>query len=436
MSIKSPIDRSKSPDVAGPALLYFSAGAWTHQFPIGELRYPIYLIAKKYPVLYVEPPLTWRDWLGGGRRVDIFHKEGNLRTISDSNLTIFTPAAALPYSVRLPLPRFIKNLILKHNAAIIARQAMKVFHKLFPQKEKPDILWGTIFHHSEFLKIIPATHKLAIIDDNFPLSPVFNKAQQKEVARMERRLMRRAEAIFTTSRTLFDEKRKTNPVAYMLENGVSELFLPENRPRLTPFEEAVPKSEKEIIAQIRKLPRPRIGYIGAVNIRLKMTMIQEILKLPDSHCIIFVGNIDDSFPKALFARLKEKSNVHFFPFVSHALIPSALEQMDALLLPFEETPFFFFFNPLKLSEYLTSGKPIVATPLPEVARIASKPEGVLYFANTPEEFHAAISCALGENNPLLCEERINLARARTWEQTSKPMCELVEQLINPRFIHG
>lgn len=429
VSIKTPIDRSKDPDTAPPALLYFSAGAWTHQFPIGELRYPIFLVAKKYPVLFVEPPLTWRDWLGGGRRVNIFQKEGNLRTVPNTQLTIFTPTATLPYSVRLPFPRFIKNFILKHNSASIARQAMQVFHKLYPQKEKPDILWGTIFHHAEFLKIIPANYKLAIIDDNFPLSPVFSKAQQKEVTRMERRLIRCAQAIFTTSRTLFEEKRKINPIAYMLENGVSELFLPENRSRLTPFEDAAPATEREIVGQIRNLPHPRIGYVGAVNIRLKMPLIQEILNLPDSYHTIFVGNVDDSFPRSLFEQLKKKSNVHFYPFVSHALIPSLLEQFDALLLPFEETPFSRFINPLKLSEYLTSGKPIIPTPLPEVVRIVSQPEGLLYFANTPEEFRATISRAIDENNPRLCEERINLARTRTWEQTSREMIALVDNLL-------
>ncbi|MCX7000402.1 MAG: glycosyltransferase [Candidatus Sumerlaeota bacterium] len=412
-----------------PVIIYFCAGAWTHGLPVGELRYPIYLISQETPVLFIEPPLTWRERLSGGRRIETFKKMGSLREVPDSKMNVFTPQVSVPYSVRLPLARTLKNFILDWNIKSVSRQVMSVFRRIFPGKEKPDIVWGTIFHHAGFLSGIPARHKLAIIDDNFPLSPVFSPSQKKEVARMERRLIKRSSAIFTTSIPLYEEKGKINPVAYMMENGVPELFLPENRQRLSPIADSCPAAERRVIEDIRKLPKPRIGYVGAVNIRLKMPLLRELLNLPAPCHTVFVGNVDDSFPRQMLTVLKKNPRIHFFPYISHALIPFVLEEFDVLLLPFEETPFSRFINPLKLSEYLTSGKPIIATPLAEVMRVASKPEGLVYFVDKPEELREMVARALAEEGDTLCQARINLARTRTWECTTREMRSVVENLL-------
>jgi len=416
-------------DCSESVIIYFCAGAWTPGLPVGELRYPIYLISQKLPVLFVESPLTWRERLSGGRRVETFRKMGSLRNVPDSKMTVFTPQVFVPYSVHLPLAGTLKNFILDWNIKSISRQVMSVFRRTFPGKENPDIVWGTIFHHAGFLSSIPARHKLAIIDDNFPLSPVFSSSQKKDVAQMERRLIERASAIFTTSIPLHEEKGKINPMTYMMENGVSELFLPENRQRLSSIAESCPAEERRVIEDIRKLPKPRIGYVGAVNIRLKMALLRELLNLPTPCHTVFVGNIDDSFPHRMFILLKQNPRIHFFPYISHALIPFLLKEFDALLLPFEETPFSRFINPLKLSEYLTSGKPIIATPLAEVMRIASKPEGIVYFVDKPEEFVGVVTRTLAEEGGDLCQARINLARTRTWECTTRKMRIVIENLL-------
>jgi glycosyltransferase involved in cell wall biosynthesis len=345
-------------------------------------------------------------------------------------MTVFTPSVLIPYSVRLPLPCPIKNRILKRNIQSISAQVLEVFRSLYPGRDKPDIVWGTIFHHAGFLGKFPAQHRLAIIDDNFPESPVFNPSQKKEVAALERSLISSSEYIFTTSRTLFEEKSRINPHCVMMENGVSELFLPENRGRLEAFAHQCPQKEKDIIERIKSLPGPRIGYVGALNIRLWMPFLEEIFKAAPQYQLVFIGNIDDSFPRAMVEKMSASANIHIFPYLSHALIPKALEQFDLLLLPFELTRFSRFINPLKLSEYLSSGKPILATPLPEIKRIASEPAGMVYFIEKPEDIQNAIQKALRESAEMQ-ERRISLARSRTWQCTTREMIAIVEKMLKP-----
>lgn len=412
-----------------PVIVYFSAGRWRPPLPVGELRYPIYLISKNHQVLYVNPPTSVRDWISPIKRRSFNKSPNRLQGIPGTKMTVFTPSVLFPYSVRLPLPCFMKNRILKRNIQSVSAQVLEVFRSLYPGKDKPDIVCGTIFHHAGFLEKFPGRYKLAIIDDNFPESPVFNPGQKKEVAAMERSLITSSEYIFTTSQTLFEEKSRINPNCVMMENGVSELFLPENRGRLEEFAHKCPQKEKDIIERIKRLPKPRIGYVGALNIRLWMPFLKEIFHLASQYQLVFVGNIDDSFPRTIVKDMKASPDIHLFPYISHALVPRALEQFDLLLLPFEITRFSRFINPLKLSEYLSSGKTILATKLAEIKRIAPETAGLVYFVEKPEDIKDRIVRALKEDSAVTRERRIALARSRTWQCTAREMISVVEKLL-------
>jgi len=412
-----------------PVILYFCAGDFARKLPVGELRYPIYLLSKRWPVLLVEPPLTLRERLRRGHRMEVFKRSRSLRRFPDTKMAIFTPRVPLPYSIRLPLPCSLKKQLLKWNVREISHQAMWAFRRLWPGKALPDIVWGTIFHHADFFHQVRGKHNLAIIDDNFPVSPVFSCRQKKRVARMEKKLIRRSEYIFTTSRTLFEEKRKINPNTVMMENGVSRLFLPENRSELDVVIRQSSTSEQRILGKIKSLPRPRLGYVGAVNIRLWRPIIEQIPNLPPAVQTCFVGNIDDSFPKDLLGALKSCPQVHFFPYMSHAMIPLLMEEFDLLLLPFQKTRFSHYINPLKLSEYLTSGKPILSTSLTEVVRICSQKQGLVDFIGDPGDFPGLVEQALIQDRPEMRNARIQMARQRTWEKTTAEMMSIVEGLL-------
>jgi glycosyltransferase involved in cell wall biosynthesis len=410
-------------------IIYFCAGNWA-PYPMELLRYPIYLLSKKYNVLFVEPPLTLRDKIKKKKLTINDQQYDALRHLPGTKMHIFKPKVPCPYSVRLPLLPILKNFILEYNRKSISKQVMKVFKKLYPEKDQPDIVWGTIFHHAYFFKHLKGRHNLAIINDNFPVSPVFSTSQQEEVAKMEKKLIQQSEYIFTSSQTLYEEKIKLNPNTVMLENGVLKRFLPKNRDLLEKEAKKCSRKEWNIIEDLKKIPRPRIGYIGAINIRLSSSLLHELTKLPEKYHTCFFGKIDDSFPEKTAKVLKNSKQVHFFPYVSHHLVPYIFEEFDILLLPFDLINFTHFINPLKLSEYLSSGKPIITTPIYEVKRIVSKPEGLAYFINEMEDLKDVIDKALKEDNETLQKMRIELAKKRIWENSTKEMISTVDRLLD------
>jgi len=68
-------------------------------------------------------------------------------------------------------------------------------------------------------------------------------------------------------------------------------------------------------------------------------------------------------------------------------------------------------NPLKLREYLAAGLPVVATPLPEVARY----DGLVYLADGRDAYLAQIEAALRERAEAAAQRRVEAMRQEGWE---------------------
>jgi O-antigen biosynthesis protein len=105
-------------------------------------------------------------------------------------------------------------------------------------------------------------------------------------------------------------------------------------------------------------------------------------------------------------------NVHRLGPRPHAALPAYLAAADACLIPFARSPFTDAVNPVKVYEYLATGGPIVATPLPELAPFAP----VCYQGEGADGWLRALDAALAEaaSDPRR-EERRRLARANTWD---------------------
>ena len=88
---------------------------------------------------------------------------------------------------------------------------------------------------------------------------------------------------------------------------------------------------------------------------------------------------------------------------------------DVAIIPYLQNQQVRNANPLKLREYLATGKPIVSVPTPEVDRFAN----VLHVAEGREAFLAAMELALLENTPELCAARMAAVREMSWEHRAQ-----------------
>src|SRR6185503_626889 len=93
-------------------------------------------------------------------------------------------------------------------------------------------------------------------------------------------------------------------------------------------------------------------------------------------------------------------------------MPQYLSNFDACLIPFKRNEITAATDPVKVYEYLSSGKPVVSVDLPELEPIAD----LLYLARDPDDFVAKLDQALVEQDLDLVERRRAFAADNTWQK--------------------
>jgi UDP-galactopyranose mutase len=129
------------------------------------------------------------------------------------------------------------------------------------------------------------------------------------------------------------------------------------------------------------------------------------------------------------ALLPRRENIHYYGQRAYDELPRYLVGWDVCLLPFARNDATRFISPTKTLEYMAAERPIVSTPITDVA----EPYGdIVYLGDTPEAFLAACEAALASG----VEERSRrTARMRrvlagtSWEVTVSAMEKLLAAAV-------
>jgi len=169
------------------------------------------------------------------------------------------------------------------------------------------------------------------------------------------------------------------------------------------------------------LPKPIVGYYGAMADWLDTELIYHLASAKPTWSFTLIGRMES----ADVTQISKMSNVHLLGEKPYELLPRYLQQFDTCIIPFKKTPLTEATNPVKLFEFLSAGKSVVATDLDELhyyqeyVRLASSLEGWL----------AAIELALDDYLPAHVEKRMSFARQNTWNKRSL----LIEDAIQTIF---
>jgi glycosyltransferase involved in cell wall biosynthesis len=106
-------------------------------------------------------------------------------------------------------------------------------------------------------------------------------------------------------------------------------------------------------------------------------------------------------------------------------VPRFLESLDVCLIPHKDTEYSRAMSPMKLFQYLGSGRPVVATRVEGVDRWKE----TVSIASTPEEFTGMIDGAISGDTIEDSRRRIECVRKETWEARIDGMLEAVEEKI-------
>jgi hypothetical protein len=172
---------------------------------------------------------------------------------------------------------------------------------------------------------------------------------------------------------------------------------------------------------LRRIPRPRAGYIGALNWRFDYNFLAQVASRFPEVQFVLGGKIPgdaDGGAKWLqgLRQARELPNVRFIGWAEHSALGEYLRSFDVLFICYSDCRFNRNASPAKLWDYLGSGRPIVAND--------RNPETLLWrevirVGETPEAFAEAIEKAQAEQGNELRTRRLEIARAHTWEQLSR-----------------
>jgi glycosyltransferase involved in cell wall biosynthesis len=214
------------------------------------------------------------------------------------------------------------------------------------------------------------------------------------VEEVEDDLARRADLVLATSRILEERMRRLNPRTLRVSNAADYAH----------FSRPIPTAE--IPRETAALPHPMVGYIGEVADWLDVDLVLSMARRQPRWSIVLVGPVAPGMAWRLDA-----PNVHLLGRRPYADLPAFAAGFDVCIIPFRATVLTAAVNPVKLYEYLATGKPVVSTPLPEVLPFAG-PVTVGAGVTFLEAVEHVVSTPA---SPPAVEARRRIARENTWE---------------------
>ena len=316
-----------------------------------------------------------------------------------NNLFVVPTPSNLPHGLkRLPrsLLRAANSLITRINDQILVRHAGRVMNQL---RVQDPILWFyDPFSHNlngKFGEKLSCYHHYDEIAEFAPNARIKDLMQE-----IDNQMTRSVDVVFASSTAQAERLKKVNPNTYFLPNAVDfDLF----NGALTG---ALPVPE-----DISSLPRPIIGFAGWMGYHIDIPLLQLVAETFPNCSLVLIGpdELPDGFDKQ---KLRKNPNVFFLGQKKMSELPAYLQVFDVALMPWLLTGHMRYAYPLKLHEYLSAGRPPVATALPELRPFSS----VVRIAETHNEFIKYVKDALVDKSLQSVEARVDVARNNTWDQ--------------------
>ena len=126
-----------------------------------------------------------------------------------------------------------------------------------------------------------------------------------------------------------------------------------------------------------------IGFVGSIKpwhgVEVLIAALAN-LHTEDEQCsLCIVGNGDKNYQSQLEAQCNKsglKHRVNFFGAVPYESIPAVMKSMDVLVAPYPEMENFYF-SPLKIFEYMASGRPIVSSSIGQINDVLTNEKNAL-----------------------------------------------------------
>lgn len=173
------------------------------------------------------------------------------------------------------------------------------------------------------------------------------------------------------------------------------------------------------------LPRPVVGYVGALSGVLDQDLLLEMATQMPSVTFALVGP-----PYTDVSRLGTFSNIKLLGARSHDQIPAYIKGFDVALIPYLRTSFTESVYSCKLNEYLAMGVPVVSTNIREVRAFAEQFLDVVTIGQDSADFIAKVKLALDDpqiQSQSMRDKRIAVAEENTWDKRFAGIMDVLDK---------
>ncbi|MEW7848369.1 glycosyltransferase [Massilia aurea] len=189
--------------------------------------------------------------------------------------------------------------------------------------------------------------------------------------RLEQETLQACDLMIATSTSILETRSPHANASTLLTHGVD----------LAHFSSATPDPASPLAA----LPHPIVGMFGVFDQRVDGQALKAAALLSPQAIFVVLGPVVDRDP----GEFRDVPNLRFLGAVPYADLPGHVAHFDLCILPYVVDASTWNINPLKLKEYLATGKPVIASPLPEAMRL-----GAYLTLAAPEAFPQAVASAL------------------------------------------
>ena len=209
-------------------------------------------------------------------------------------------------------------------------------------------------------------------------------------------LTRAADLLFVAPPALLPAKRERHPRCFFAPHGVDVDVFSRAMDPATVVPEAA-----------RALERPVVGYFGSIAAWIDLELIAWLAQSRPQWTFLLVGQafVDVTSLAAL-------PNVVLVGPQPYESLGAWAKSFDVAIMPYRLNQQVKNANPLKLREYLATGRPVVAVPNPEIERFSQW----VRIAEGREAFLTAIEVALAPEHESAARERMAAVGSMSWDR--------------------
>lgn len=237
-------------------------------------------------------------------------------------------------------------------------------------------------------------------------------ADRAAIERWDHDLMAQSDLVFLCSKKLFEERSSIRKDLIYSPHGVdAELFGRAMDPNV------------ETAGALRAMKAPIIGYFGSVSSWIDIELVAQTAKARPRWNFVLLGMVSTDV-----AALRSLPNVLLAGAMAYQTLPNWASAFDVCIAPYIQNQQVLNSNPLKIREYLATGRPVVSMWLPEAEQFA----GVVRLVRQRDQFLGAIEAALAEGIEVNQGKRLAAVRDSTWGARGECVFEAIEDALRKK----